>query len=84
MDYTSEEVIAWLRTRDPKETYDYTQNDTCLFARFLEDLGHTHINCTPHHWVSHRGHGQISYDVNRAAVSSWNMGDALRHLVGAN
>ena len=80
MDYTVEEVIAWLKSRSPRETYDYTDNETCLFARFLSDMGHQHVSVIPRHWTSSRGTGRVPHEVNEAAVRARTMGDALAYL----
>jgi len=44
-------LIAWLKTKDPSEHYDYRNSDTCALAQFFRENGY------PGCWVG-------SYSVN--------------------
>ena len=80
MHYTTSEVIAWLETRDPTENYNYTDNEDCLFARFLKDMGHENVIVYPQHWGSNKGSGRVPPKVNKEACKNYTMGDALAQL----
>jgi len=85
MDYTTEEFTVWLKTQPLGATYDYCSSENCMFAQFLKHLGHQNVSVTPRHWVSNRGMGNISYEVNQACHREI-VGLALSYLefVGGN
>ena len=84
MDYTVEEVIAWLQTQPIDKPNRYEHGDRCLFAQFLISLGHQNVSVTPRHWMSSRGHGLVPYEVNTAALWTDYYGDALKYLMGGH
>lgn len=39
-DFSLKRLTAWLETRDPNETYKFSDNRDCLLARFFKSLGY--------------------------------------------
>ena len=38
---TVENLVAWLKTQNPKTKYSYMNGSTCLITRYLRDNGYT-------------------------------------------
>ena len=47
------DLISWLETKSPDETYDYSNSQDCLLCRFLKGRGLLNPVVNTTHWFKH-------------------------------
>lgn len=52
---TIDNLISWLETKPPDETYVYVSSDDCLYARFLKEHGHPVVHVGGFDWRDAEG-----------------------------
>jgi hypothetical protein len=50
-----QDLVSWLETKNPEETYVYYDSENCCLCNFLKSKGVAHPIINRDHWYSHTG-----------------------------
>src|SRR6516162_9792964 len=66
-----QDLISWLETKDPAETYEYKRGDCCLLSQFLIHHGITDVSVGVIMWGANHFYNEIPEHFNEIALGHW-------------
>jgi hypothetical protein len=65
-----QDLVSWLETKDPAETYEYKRGDCCLLSQFLIHHGMTDVSVGVIMWGGNHYYHEIPKYFNGIAVGT--------------